>query len=129
MQAGGPYYPTFTSKRDSAQSYFEEAMDEIPKPNNNITQTLFLFSRRGFDERETVNLLGAHNLGKSSCDFIRDRLTNFSRTGQPDASVDPNLLNELRLAYQDSYNTNHDGIVASKTSREMGSSSSAVICQ
>ncbi|KAF9678639.1 hypothetical protein SADUNF_Sadunf07G0055400 [Salix dunnii] len=73
--AGGPYYPIFTSKRDSTQSYFDEAMDEIPKPNNNITQTLFLFSP------------------------------------------------------EDSNNTNHDGIIASKTSREMGNSSSAVICQ
>ena len=76
-----------------------------------------------------LDSIGAHNLGKSSCDFIRDRLTNFSRTGQPDASVDPNFLNELRLACQDNNNTNHDGIVASKTSREMGNSSSPVICQ
>ena len=76
-----------------------------------------------------LDSIDAHNLSKSSCDFIRDRLTNFSRTGQPDASVDPNFLNELRLACQDSNNTNHDGIVASETSREMGNSSSAVICQ
>ncbi|KAB5547952.1 hypothetical protein DKX38_011358 [Salix brachista] len=127
--AGGPFYPIFTGRRDSTQSYFDEAMDEIPKPNDNITQTLFLFSRRGFDERETVNLLGAHNVGKISCDFIRDRLTNFSGTGQPDASVDPNFLNELRLACQDSSSTDHDGTVASMTSREMGNSSSAMIFQ
>ncbi|KAJ6419673.1 hypothetical protein OIU84_029737 [Salix udensis] len=118
--AGGPFYPIFTGRRDSTQSYFDEAMDEIPKPNDNITQTLFLFSRRGFDERETVNLLGAHNVGKISCDFIRDRLTNFSGTGQPDASVDPNFLNELRLACQDSSSsTDHDGTVASMASRAM----------
>jgi peroxidase len=60
LQAGGPFYPVFTGRRDSTQSYFDEAMDEIPKPNDNITRTLFLFSRRGFDERETVNLLGTY---------------------------------------------------------------------
>ncbi|KAF9678644.1 hypothetical protein SADUNF_Sadunf07G0056100 [Salix dunnii] len=68
--AGGPYYPIFTSKRDSTQSYFDEAMDEIPKPNNNITQTLFLLSPEVLMKEKTVNLLGAHNLGKSSCDSI-----------------------------------------------------------
>ncbi|KAG6768254.1 hypothetical protein NC652_019137 [Populus alba x Populus x berolinensis] len=127
--AGGPFYPVFTGRRDSTQSYFDEAMDEIPKPNDNITRTLFLFSRRGFDERETVNLLGAHNVGKISCDFIRNRLTNFSGTGQPDASVDHDFLNELRLACQDSNRTNHDGTVASMTSRETRNSSSATIFQ
>ncbi|XP_061948599.1 putative Peroxidase 48 [Populus nigra] len=127
--AGGPFYPVFTGRRDSTQSYFDEAMDEIPKPNDNITRTLFLFSRRGFDERETVNLLGAHNVGKISCDFIRNRLTNFSGTGQPDASVDHDFLNELRLACQDSNSTNHNGTVASMTSREMRNSSSAMIFQ
>ncbi|KAJ6907829.1 Peroxidase 48 [Populus alba x Populus x berolinensis] len=129
FQAGGPFYPVFTGRRDSTQSYFDEAMDEIPKPNDNITRTLFLFSRRGFDERETVNLLGAHNVGKISCDFIRNRLTNFSGTGQPDASVDDDFLNELRLACQDSNRTNHDGTVASMTSRETRNSSSATIFQ
>ncbi|KAG5241591.1 Peroxidase [Salix suchowensis] len=110
--AGGPFYPIFTGRRDSTQSYFDEAMDEIPKPNDNITQTLFLFSRRGFDERETVNLLGAHNVGKISCDFIRDRLT--TSLGQD---------NQMPLS------TDHDGTVASMASREMGNSSSAMIFQ
>ena len=76
-----------------------------------------------------LDFIGAHNVGKISCDFIRDRLTNFSGTGQPDASVDPNFLNELRLACQDSSSTDHDGTVASMTSREMGNSSSAMIFQ
>lgn len=77
-----------------------------------------------------LDFIGAHNVGKISCDFIRDRLTNFSGTGQPDASVDPNFLNELRLACQDSSSsTDHDGSAASMTSREMGNSSSAMIFQ
>lgn len=76
-----------------------------------------------------LDSIGAHNVGKISCDFIRNRLTNFSGTGQPDASVDHDFLNELRLACQDSNSTNHDGTVASMTSREMRNSSSAMIFQ
>lgn len=57
-QAGGPFYPVFTGRRDSNQSYFQEAMDGIPKPDDNITQTLHLFTLRGFNEKDTVSLLG-----------------------------------------------------------------------
>ncbi|OIT36549.1 PREDICTED: putative Peroxidase 48 [Nicotiana attenuata] len=56
--AGGPYYPVLTGRRDSTESFFDEAMAEIPRPNGNISETLRLFSLRGFDERETVALLG-----------------------------------------------------------------------
>lgn len=31
---------------------------ELPSPSENLTQTLFSFGIRGFDERETVSLLG-----------------------------------------------------------------------
>ena len=57
-QVGGPFYPVFTGRRDSIQSYYNEAIAEIPKPDGNITETLHLFSLKGFDEKETVSLLG-----------------------------------------------------------------------
>ncbi|XP_031249451.1 putative Peroxidase 48 [Pistacia vera] len=97
---GGPYYPVFTGRRDSSESYFQEAMDEIPKPDGNLSRTLHLFSLRGFNERETVSLLGAHNIGKISCQFIQDRLYNFMGTGQPDRTIAADFLNELRLNCQ-----------------------------
>ncbi|BBN68121.1 Peroxidase superfamily protein [Prunus dulcis] len=46
------------------RSYYDEAMAEIPKPDDNITQTLHLFSLRGFTDRETVSLLGGTTLGR-----------------------------------------------------------------
>nr|XP_016513383.1 PREDICTED: putative Peroxidase 48 [Nicotiana tabacum] len=45
--AGGLYYPVLTGRRDSKESFFDEAMAEIPRPNGNITETLRLFSLRG----------------------------------------------------------------------------------
>lgn len=58
VQAGGPYYPVLTGRRDSDESYYDEAMANIPKPIDDINRTLELFSVRGFNEREIVSLLG-----------------------------------------------------------------------
>lgn len=33
-------------------------MAEMPRPNDNINRTLYLFAARGFDERDMVSLLG-----------------------------------------------------------------------
>ncbi|KAF3438247.1 hypothetical protein FNV43_RR21008 [Rhamnella rubrinervis] len=103
--AGGPFYPIFTGRRDSIQSYHDEALAEIPRPDDNITQTLHLFSLRGFNERETVSLLGGHNIGKISCQFIERRLTNFKGTGQPDPTIAPDFLKEMRRHCQENEST------------------------
>ncbi|KAM1032275.1 hypothetical protein ACFX13_036726 [Malus domestica] len=99
--ADGPFYPVFTGRRDSTMSYHDEALAEIPKPDDNITQTLHLFSVRGFSDRETVSLLGAHNIGKIGCEFIQARLNNFKGTGKPDPTVSPSFLKEMRFVCDD----------------------------
>ncbi|KAJ9709489.1 hypothetical protein PVL29_001121 [Vitis rotundifolia] len=117
--AGGPFYPVLTGRRDSNQSYFQEAMDDIPKPDGNITQTLGLFTLRGFNERETVSLLGGHSIGKISCEFIQGRLFNFSGTGQPDPSIASDFLDEMRRNCQDSGNSSHGMASPPMVSRAM----------
>ncbi|XP_059444852.1 putative Peroxidase 48 [Corylus avellana] len=100
--AGGPFYPVLTGRRDSSHSYYDEALAEIPRPDDNVTQTLHLFALRGFDERETVSLLGGHNIGKIGCELIEKRLSDFKETGQPDPMIAPDFLTEMRLKCQDS---------------------------
>ncbi|KAL6201866.1 hypothetical protein ACLB2K_025578 [Fragaria x ananassa] len=102
--AGGPYYPVLTGRKDSTQSYFDEALEEIPRPDDNITHILHLFSSRGFSDRETVALLGAHNIGKIGCEFIESRLKNFTGTGQPDPALPVDLLNTMKLKCVDNAN-------------------------
>ncbi|CAN4083206.1 unnamed protein product [Withania somnifera] len=80
-------------------------MAEIPQPNGNISETLRLFSLRGFDERETVALLGGHNIGRIGCEFIRPRLSNFMGTGLPDPTIPPDFLEELKRRCPDNDNT------------------------
>ncbi|XP_065858874.1 putative Peroxidase 48 [Euphorbia lathyris] len=108
LLAGGPFYPVFTGRRDSTQSYYDKAMTVIPSPFDNINRILELFSFKGFDERETVSLLGGHNVGKMSCDFIRSRLFNFSGTGKPDVSMASDFINQIRLGCQENKKTIDD---------------------
>lgn len=93
--SGGPFFPVLTGRMDSQQSYFNDANQQIPRPESNITLILNLFSQRGFNEKETVSLLGAHNIGKIGCEFIQRRLTNFQGTGKPDPSIPADFLLQL----------------------------------
>ncbi|GER37566.1 peroxidase 57 [Striga asiatica] len=81
--SGGPYYPAFTGRKDSTRYYTAEATEEIPRPNSNISETLRLFAQRGFNERETVALLGSHNIGRINCGFIASRINMFDNGAIP----------------------------------------------
>ncbi|PUZ55091.1 hypothetical protein GQ55_5G183500 [Panicum hallii var. hallii] len=97
---GGPTYPVLTGRRDSDGSFYYEAAGggNIPAPNATYAMTLDAFARRGFTERETVALLGAHSIGKVRCRFFTDRIYNFAGTGAPDDSIDPDMVGEMRAA-------------------------------
>ena len=45
-------------QEESEESYNDDAMIDIPKSTDDINRTLELFSIKGFNERETVNLFG-----------------------------------------------------------------------
>ncbi|KAL3509888.1 hypothetical protein ACH5RR_029289 [Cinchona calisaya] len=96
--SGGPYYPVYTGRKDNNQSFFSKALSDIPRPNGNIIGTLRLFSLRGFSARETVALLGGHNIGKISCEFILPRINNnFLGLGSPDSTLPSDFLEEIKL--------------------------------
>lgn len=57
-QAGGPFYPVLTGRRDSVRSYHNLAMIELPTPDDHLPRILHRFALKGFNERETVSLLG-----------------------------------------------------------------------
>ncbi|PIA42624.1 hypothetical protein AQUCO_02000219v1 [Aquilegia coerulea] len=100
--AGGPYYPLTTGRRDSLVSFANIAASEVPSPQDDLSKTLTSFASKGFDERETVSLLGAHSVGVAHCQFFRSRLYNFSGTGLPDPSLEPEFLHLMRSRCQSS---------------------------
>ncbi|KAM4070987.1 hypothetical protein ACB094_11G027300 [Castanea mollissima] len=93
--------------------------DGIMLADDNITHTLHLFDLKGIDERETVSLLGAHNIGKIGCEFIQKRLSNFKGTWQPDPTIAPDFLTEMRMRCQDSNGTTTRPSSSSMASLEM----------
>ncbi|KAF5189056.1 Peroxidase [Thalictrum thalictroides] len=101
--AGGPYYPLTTGRRDSLLSFPEIRASKIPSLNDDLSKNITLFASKGFNERETVSLLGAHNIGKVHCHFFRNRLHNISGTGLPDPALDPGTLNLMRSRCDNSY--------------------------
>ncbi|KAL7180186.1 hypothetical protein ACSBR1_043415 [Camellia fascicularis] len=101
--AGGPFYPLQTGRRDSTLSFSEVATYELPNPQNDLPQIVASFASRGFNERETVSLLGAHSIGTIHCRFILNRLYNFGGTNEPDPTLDPQFLDLLRSKCNDSH--------------------------
>ncbi|GAB4860577.1 hypothetical protein Ancab_035737 [Ancistrocladus abbreviatus] len=96
IEVGGPFYPLLTGRRDSALSFPELAANEIPSPQDDLPTIMEAFSSRGFDERETVTLLGAHSVGIVHCKFFKNRLYNFHNSGKPDPSIDAEFLDLMR---------------------------------
>ncbi|KAF2301278.1 hypothetical protein GH714_022330 [Hevea brasiliensis] len=97
VQTGGPFYPVFTGRRDATHSFPDKATSELPSPQAHLPETLASFASKGFDERETVSLLGGHSIGMIHCKFFRNRLYNFNGTDKPDPSIDTQFLNLLRI--------------------------------
>ncbi|KAK9054780.1 hypothetical protein SSX86_025859 [Deinandra increscens subsp. villosa] len=93
--AGGPFYPVHTGRKDSDHSY-PEVSYELPSPLDDLPTTIARFASRGFTEKETVTLLGAHSTGMIHCKFFERRLYKFGGTDQPDPSMDPEFVDFLR---------------------------------
>lgn len=68
--------------------------------DDNIIQTLHLFAHRGFDEREIASILGEHKIGKIDYEFIQKRLSDFKGTRQPDPTISPDFLTEMKMKCQ-----------------------------
>ncbi|XP_076939944.1 putative Peroxidase 48 [Bidens hawaiensis] len=93
--AGGPFYPVHTGRKDSDHSY-PEISYELPSPLDDHSTTAARFASRGFSQKETVTLLGAHSTGMIHCKFFERRLYKFGGTDQPNPSLDPEFAELLR---------------------------------
>ncbi|KAL8465865.1 hypothetical protein ACS0TY_035108 [Phlomoides rotata] len=96
LLVGGPFYPLLTGRKDSTVSYKLNATNELPTPDDDHSKAINKFASRGFDERETVSLLGAHSTGTIHCRFMLNRLHNITGRNGPDPSIDADFLEVLR---------------------------------
>ncbi|XP_047339873.1 probable peroxidase 26 [Impatiens glandulifera] len=92
--AGAPSYPVLLGRRDGYSS--QASWVDLPQPSISWEDGLAYFQSKGLDILDYVTLLGGHSLGKTHCQYIRDRLYNFKNTGKPDPSMKKSFLNQLR---------------------------------
>lgn len=50
---------------------------------------------------KSIVYAGAHSIGKVRCGFFRDRIYDFAGTGEPDGSIDPDMVGEMRAVCGD----------------------------
>ncbi|KAI3917610.1 hypothetical protein MKW98_021372 [Papaver atlanticum] len=91
----GARYEVETGRRDGLIS--EKANVDLPGPQTSVSDAIDRFSRKGLDATDMVILLGGHTVGVTHCDFFEDRLWDFDGTGSADPSMDPDLVETLKL--------------------------------
>ncbi|CAA7058674.1 unnamed protein product [Microthlaspi erraticum] len=95
--AGGPSWRVPLGRRDSLQAFFSLANNNLPAPFFTLPQLKASFRNVGLDRpSDLVALSGGHTFGKNQCQFIMDRLYNFSNTGLPDPTLNTTYLTTLR---------------------------------
>ncbi|CAN4089726.1 unnamed protein product [Withania somnifera] len=94
--AGGPSWNVPLGRRDSLTANKTGAESDIPSPFENLTVLLPQFTNKGLDLTDLVALSGAHSFGRARCTTFNQRLFNFSGSGRPDPTIEPNFLQTLQ---------------------------------
>ncbi|CAH2070563.1 unnamed protein product [Thlaspi arvense] len=95
--AGGPSWKVASGRRDSLKGFMDLANANLPAPFFTFRELKASFKKVGLDHpSDLVALSGGHTFGKNQCQFIMDRLYNFSGSGSPDPTLDKSYLSTLR---------------------------------
>ena len=86
-QSGGPRWRVPLGRRDGTTANITAANNNLPGPRNNLTTLQRKFAAVGLDDTDLVALSGAHTFGRVQCQFVTDRLYNFSKTGRADPTL------------------------------------------
>ncbi|KAL3752654.1 hypothetical protein ACJRO7_000116 [Eucalyptus globulus] len=88
---GGMSYPIPTRRRDENSS----SAKSVDLPFMPYLGVLWK-AEPGYFKSKGLNVLVLTALRGTSCSFIPDRLYDFNKTGEPDPSMDPTFLSQLR---------------------------------
>ncbi|KAG5538296.1 hypothetical protein RHGRI_019031 [Rhododendron griersonianum] len=84
-----------TGRRDGTISLSSEASN-LPGPTESVDSQKKKFAAKGLNDQDLVTLVGGHTIGTTACQFFRHRLNNFNNTNNPDPTIDPAFLPQLR---------------------------------
>ncbi|KAJ3694215.1 hypothetical protein LUZ60_009695 [Juncus effusus] len=93
--AGGPYWAVELGRRDGRVSSASD-VSKLPAPTDSVAIQRQKFSDKGLTDRDLVTLVGGHTIGRTACQFVKYRLFNFTATGNPDPTISPSFLSQLR---------------------------------
>ncbi|XP_037455455.1 peroxidase A2-like [Triticum dicoccoides] len=87
--SGGPGWSVLLGRLDGFTSNFFEA-GKLPSPFDGLKNLKEKFRNATLDDTtDLVALSGAHTFGRVQCQFVTDRLYNFSGTNRPDPTLNP----------------------------------------
>ncbi|KAG8043069.1 hypothetical protein GUJ93_ZPchr0275g6568 [Zizania palustris] len=122
ITSGGPGWGVLLGRLDGKTSNFDGSLD-LPAPTDNLTVLQGKFLKLNLNDVDLVALSGGHTFGRVQCQFVTDRLYNFSGTNQPDPTLDatyraflsqrcpqngpPAALNDLDPTTPDTFDNNY----------------------
>ncbi|KAL6642573.1 hypothetical protein ACP70R_020754 [Stipagrostis hirtigluma subsp. patula] len=86
--SGGPRWGVLLGRLDGKTSDFNGSLN-LPAPRDNLTVLQGKFRALNLNDVDLVALSGGHTFGRVQCQFVTDRLYNFSGTNRPDPTLDP----------------------------------------
>ncbi|GJV58800.1 basic peroxidase-like protein [Tanacetum coccineum] len=89
VAVGGPSWEVRLGRRDSQGSNASQAVTDLPRGSDNLTQLIASFERKGLSVRDMVALSGSHTIGQARCVRFRDRIYN-------EANIDATFAANLR---------------------------------
>ncbi|KAM4096848.1 hypothetical protein ACJW30_08G135900 [Castanea mollissima] len=94
--SGGPTWKVLLGRRDALVANQSGANTGLPSPFDNLGNITLKFANVGLNLRDVVSLSGGHTIGLSRCLLFSNRLFNFAGTGNPDSTLDTNMLSDLQ---------------------------------
>jgi peroxidase len=76
MQLGGPTWNVPLGRKDSRTASQSAANTNLPGPGSSLATLISMFGNKSLSPQDMTALSGAHTIGRSQCQFFRDRIYN-----------------------------------------------------
>ena len=76
MQLGGPTWNVPLGRKDSRTASQSAANSNLPGPGSSLAMLISMFGNKNLSPQDMTALSGAHTIGRSQCQFFRNRIYN-----------------------------------------------------